>query len=144
MSPRQEKAVDYWGKIREMNGGKAGYSDSIEGSFGRDSIWDDVSDGAKIGLIFAGIVVVAGGLATAINANIDAGYGDARAEQYLTGMGYHDVREIGKSILFAGWQGCDSSDNVIYKFDVTTANETPTRMAVCVGLWKGATARELR
>lgn len=145
MSPVQRRATDYWSKIREMSGrSSSSYSSSSLRSYSSENIWADASDGAKIGLLVAGMVLATGGIVTAVNASVDAGYGDARAEQYLTGMGYRDVREIGKSILFAGWQGCDSSDNVIYKFDVTTADERQARMAVCVGLWKGATARELR
>lgn len=144
MSPAQKRATDYWGKIREMNGGRASYSSSIPVFHDRTSTWDNVSDGSKIGLMIAGMLLAGGGITMMVNANVDASYGDARAEQYLTGMGYHNVREIGKSILFAGWQGCDSNDNVIYKFDVTTVDQREARMAVCVGLWKGATARELR
>jgi len=72
----------------------------------------------------------------------DAGYGDEKAAQFLEEAGYTDVELTGETQVFAGFQGCDSTDTVKYSFEATAVNGVDTDVMVCKGFFKGATIRK--
>lgn len=140
--PKERGAEEYWARVRGKTGGS---SYPLPQPIYSNKNWMD-SLSPSISIAGASLAIAAAGFAVALGVSsyVDGTVGDVRAAEIVAGFGYTDVQQTGKSLLFAGYNGCDANDNVAYQFNVTNAVGKSERVVACAALWKEVTVRVRR